>query len=195
MVRTIIQARMNSTRLPNKSMKRNIQNKTLIERVYDNANVLSFDPIVAVPWQDRELIDYCLSKNWDVYWGSERDVLKRIIGAAEWANVDHIIRVCADSPFISQKLIIEVNESDIDYDYVGYEIGDMSTIQMGLGLYPECVSLEALKRLDKQLGDNHPSREHVTEGIYSNPKEYNVKWLSGKVSIDTEEEFNRFYYT
>ena len=99
----IIQARMGSTRLPGKILKQFYGNKTLLETILDNLHKIKQAKIIvatSVSTNDDKLEEFLKDKNEIVYRGSEKDVLERFIKAAEENEVDGIIRICSDNPFL-----------------------------------------------------------------------------------------------
>ena len=99
----IIQARLGSTRLPGKVL-RDIAGKTMIQRVVERvqqANTL--DEIVIATTNepaDQELVDFCESQSWNVFTGSEHDVLDRYVKTAKEYSADRIVRITSDCPLI-----------------------------------------------------------------------------------------------
>lgn len=99
----IIQARMGSTRLPGKILKRFYGGKTLLETLLDSLHkVADAKVIVATSMnENNDLLETFLQKKGElVYRGSENDVLDRFIKAAEANEVDGIVRICSDNPFM-----------------------------------------------------------------------------------------------
>ena len=100
----IVQARMRSVRLPNKSM-RLLHGIPVVEWVYRRMKRLKFADqlIFAVPENslDDALVNFLKKLGANVYRGSEFDVLSRLYNAALESNADQVVRICADSPFVS----------------------------------------------------------------------------------------------
>ena len=104
----IIQARMGSTRLPRKSAKILGQSQIIdwvVKRV-KKAKLLD-DVIIATSKKKRDKIFSKIAKKnkIKIFYGSEENVLKRIYDAGKKFNAKNIIRICADSPFISPEFI------------------------------------------------------------------------------------------
>ena len=100
----IVQARMRSVRLPNKSM-RLLHGIPVVEWVYRRMKRLKFADqlIFAVPENslDDALVNFLKKLGANVCRGSEFDVLSRLYNAALESNADQVVRICADSPFVS----------------------------------------------------------------------------------------------
>ena len=116
----IIQARLGSTRLPGKVL-RDIAGKTMIQRVVERvqqANTL--DEIVIATTNepaDQELVDFCESQSWNVFTGSEYDVLDRYVKTAKEYSADRIVRITSDCPLIEPTIIDQVVNSLGHHDY------------------------------------------------------------------------------
>lgn len=98
----IIQARMGSTRLPGKILKKFDGEKTLLETLLENLHKVSGVKVIvatSVNANNDQLENFLLEKGEFVYRGSESDVLDRFIQAAEINHVDGIVRICSDNPF------------------------------------------------------------------------------------------------
>ena len=100
----IIQARMGSTRLPNK-MSFKLGEKTVIERILERVkkvkNVKKIIVAISKKKNDDFLANVVRSNKIAVYRGSENDLVDRFYQAAKKWKATHVVRVCADNPFIS----------------------------------------------------------------------------------------------
>mgnify|MGYP001235937072 FL=1 len=107
-IATIIQARMNSSRFPNKVLKK-INSKPLIEYLIDQVAFKNIDmPIIvatSVKKTDQEIVDYCMHKNLEYYRGDLVNVASRFYNIIKIYNLDFFVRVCADSPLLDGNLI------------------------------------------------------------------------------------------
>lgn len=182
--RIVVQARMNSSRLPGKMSKSFFDGKGLLQIVLERLTE-SFLPELIVLATTTERSDDNLIKVADIcgvnhYRGDETDVLQRFIEVGSAYGCDYLIRVCADNPFILPNLISKLNDSNIEgenLDYIGYSLNDGTpVIKSHLGLAAELVSLKALIRVG-ELTSEPVYHEHVTNFIYSNPSLFNIKWL------------------
>ena len=104
----IIQARMGSTRLPNKVMKP-INGVPMIGLLLQRlSKSKKIDQIVLVTTRNKKekpLIDYVSKIGFEVFQGSENDVLSRYYHAAKKYNADAVVRVTGDCPVISPEII------------------------------------------------------------------------------------------
>ena len=103
----ILQARMNSERLPGKVMKL-IGGKPMIGIMIDRLNKSELPVILAtsVNGENDVLADYARSLGVIVYRGSEENVLERYYMAARSVNAKVIIRVTGDNPLLDGHFLL-----------------------------------------------------------------------------------------
>lgn len=173
MTHAIIQARMNSERLPGK-VARSIGTMSLLQHVVERARCANVDRVtVAVPgdWQKPRWTDGWLGAGEWCAWGPEEDVLGRIVYAAREAGPDDIIvRLTADCPFVPVAGIAKVAAyvGGFDVDYVKTR-SDPSPRPNGIDA--QAVRAKVLRRADREVGDA-VAREHVTPAL-----EHATRWL------------------
>lgn len=199
----IIQARMGSTRLPGKILKPFYNGKTLIEALLDNLHKVEDVKVIvatSVNENNNQLESFLRGKNELVFRGSENDVLNRFIKAAEENNVEGIVRICSDNPFIDWHGVAQlVEKAKTSYaDYIGFRINDKPSILTHFGFWGEYVTLNALKRVNETTEVGTPAHEHVTYHIYNHPDEYKCEWITCpdflqgrddiRLTIDTPED-------
>jgi spore coat polysaccharide biosynthesis protein SpsF len=177
----IIQARLGSTRLPRKILKEFYTGKTLLETVISNLQKVAGAKIIvatSVNPNNDELESFLKERGITVFRGSENDVLSRFIGAAEENEVDGIVRICSDNPFLDwhgvADLIVKAKNSDADY--MGYRINNTPSIKTHFGFWGEFVTLNALKRVAATT-EEKTAHEHVTIHIYTHPDDYKCEWI------------------
>lgn len=177
----IIQARLGSTRLPRKILKEFYGGKTLLETVVSNLQKVAGAKIIvatSVNSNNDELESFLNERDITVFRGSEDDVLSRFIGAAEANNIDGIVRICSDNPFLDwhgvNALIEKAKTSNAVY--IGFRINNTPSIKTHFGFWGEYVTLDALKRVAATT-EEMPAHEHVTIHIYTHPDEYKCEWI------------------
>ena len=97
-----IEARMGSTRLPQKTMKEICGIPVLGHVIRQVKKSKSIDDVIAATTtntSDDVIIDYCKSQNISYYRGSEDDVLSRVIEAVHKFKGDIIVQLGADNLF------------------------------------------------------------------------------------------------
>lgn len=199
----IIQARMGSTRLPGKILKKFYEGKTLLETLLENLHKVAGTKVIvatSVNENNDQLETFLKEKGELVFRGSENDVLDRFIKAAEANGVDGIVRICSDNPFMDWHGVAELVEKakTSNADYIGFRINDKPSILTHFGFWGEFVRLSALIRVAETTEEGTPAHEHVTYHIYNHPDEYKCEWVAGpeflqgrddiRLTIDTPED-------
>lgn len=198
----IVQARMGSTRLPGKILKKFYGEETLLETLLNNLHRVGVKVIVATSVNENndELEVFLKDKGEFVYRGSENDVLDRFIKAAEENSIDGIIRICSDNPFMDWNGVAQLVDKSkaSDADYIGFRVNDTPSILTHFGFWGEYVTLDALKRVAATTPEGSPAHEHVTFHVYQHPEEYKCEWIQCpeflqrrddiRLTIDTPED-------
>ena len=122
-VLVIIQARLGSTRFPNKVLKK-IGKKTVIEMIVDRISKSKYiDNLVVATTDksiDKKLHKFLRGKNINVFLGSEKNVLDRFYKVSKLFSPKYVVRICGDCPFVDSKLLDEMIKKikAKNYDYV-----------------------------------------------------------------------------
>ena len=194
----IIQARIGSTRLPGKVMKK-ICDKTVLEHVVDRLKrVKNIDKIViatTILEQDNSIVEEAKRLGTTYFRGSQEDVLSRYYYAAKENNADIIVRITSDCPLIDSEVteqVIEYYMNNRDkYDYVS------NTIERTYprGLDTEVFSFLAIEKAFNKATSTR-DREHVTPYIWDNPEMFflsqyknNIDYSNLRWTLDTIEDF------
>ncbi len=158
----LVQARMGSTRLPNKVMKP-IGGVPLIELLLSRlSRAKEVDQIiVATSVDERNLplvkhirkLGYCCEQ------GSENDVLDRYVQAAKKHQADVLVRITGDCPLVDSGLVDDVirhfKATNVDY------FSNTNPPSYPDGLDIEVFTLKALEQAHQETSDPF-DREHVT---------------------------------
>ena len=163
----IIQARLTSSRFPKKILQK-IENETLIELLIKRLKKSKYlDKIVlAIPNNKRnKSLRNKISKNIEIFSGSENDVLDRYFQAAKRFKANIIVRICGDCPLIDPKVVDKIVSfyKKNDFDYVSNTI--RPTYPDGLDV--EVFNFETLRTVWMKAKLN-TDREHVTKYIINN---------------------------
>ncbi len=158
----IVQARMGSTRFPNKVMKL-ITGVPMIELLLLRlSQSKELDQIVLATSIDEKnipLIEHVRSLGFRCEQGSENDVLERYVNTAELYNADVVVRITGDCPLTDPELVDECirrfKKAKVDY----FSNTIPPTYPDGLDI--EVITLHALKKamLESNKSFDH---EHVT---------------------------------
>lgn len=192
----IVQARMNSQRLPGKVLRR-LSGRSVLGRVVraaQESGVLA-DLVVATSTDpgDDAVEAECAHLGVACHRGSLDDVLTRFLGALDAHPGDAVMRFTADCPMLDPELVAmvaRVFQAQPGLDYLS------TSIQRCLprGLDVEIVSARALRAVDRLAKDYH--RTHVTSYIYTHPDEFRVLGLTLtpdtshlRLTLDTPEDW------
>ncbi len=161
----IVQARMGSTRFPNKVMQPICGTPMIGLLLARLANAKRVDQIVlatSVAPSNKPLVEYLRGLGYMVYEGNENDVLDRYYQAAKEVRPDAVVRVTGDCPLIDpllvDTLIAKFQESGVDY------ASNISPPTYPDGLDAEVFTFRALESAWKQATAAR-DREHVTPFI------------------------------
>ena len=165
----IIQARLTSTRLPKKILMK-IGKLTILQHCIQQVkkSKLLNQVIVASPHKIPLKLDV------PVFIGDEYDVLKRYYDCATKYNLDIIVRITADCPFIDPEVI------DIAIKYHKKHRFVYTCFAPIDGLDVEVIDYQALYTAHNNARDDY-DREHVTPYI----RRYT------KLSVDTQHDLER----
>ena len=188
----IIQARMNSSRMPGKIMSK-ICDRPVIDYLIERVNRCRYidDIVIATSTNelDDQIVSYCVKKSINYYRGSELDVLNRYYQASKQFKADIIVRITSDCPLIDPVIIDQVIQTYIQsknqYDFISNTVPPPSNYPDGMDV--EVFSYELLEKANFQ--SKLPSqREHVTFFMW---KDNNFKTLK----IDSNENFGKYRLT
>ncbi|WP_409068650.1 cytidylyltransferase domain-containing protein [Clostridium sp. FAM 1755] len=194
----IVQARVGSTRLPEKVLKK-ICGKTVLEHDIDRLKqVKNLNKIVIATTtldEDSKIEKLVAKLGIDCFRGSSEDVLSRYYFAAKKYKADVIVRVTSDCPLIDYNTsdrIIQYYLDNLDkYDYAS------NTIERTYprGLDTEVFSFEALEKSYNKAKKQY-EREHVTPYIYENIDKFRIiqyknenNYSNYRWTLDTEEDY------
>ncbi len=158
----IVQARMGSTRLPNKVM-RPIRGTPMIELLLARLKrAQRVDEIVVATSDDpanRPLVEHVRKLGYACFSGSENDVLDRFVKAAAQAGADTVVRITGDCPLIDPALVDEAvdafTKQGVDY------LTNSDPASYPDGLDVEVFSFASLRRAADETQKPF-DREHVT---------------------------------
>lgn len=182
----IIQARMGSTRLPEKVLLPLLGEPVLTHVVRRVSRARSVDVTVVATTvlpADDAIVELGRRQGWIVERGSPTDLLDRYLQAARANGADQVVRITSDCPLIDWELLDEVVEtlSATGSDYVSNLLGGRT---WPLGLEVEAMTLDALDAAN--LADADPqSREHATPYIYRHPEQFKLGVVRSPVNLST----------
>ena len=200
----IIQARVNSTRLPQKMLLPIYEGQTILEIIIEKLKTITSPEHIVLATTlnplDDDLVHIADKKGIGCYRGAEEHVLSRFTGCAKFYKYKKIIRVCSDNPFIDMELLKGLMAYSVtaNADYCSYAVNGIPAIKTHFGFFAEYVGLDALEKVERSTGLPFYT-EHVTNYIYLNEKEFSVRWLTApseienssgiRLTVDTTDDF------
>lgn len=172
----------------------------MIQRVVDRVSQCQrVDGIVIATTdqpQDQELIQYCQQQDWNWFAGSEHDVLRRYVDAAETCSADRIVRITSDCPLIDPALIDQVIKRLDGAPQPDYACNFHPRRHFPRGLDCEVMTQDTLRRLDRvAIVPNY--REHVTLYVYRHVDQFSIgsvrsahDWSYLRWTVDTEQDLH-----
>jgi spore coat polysaccharide biosynthesis protein SpsF len=189
----IIQARTDSNRFPKKVLKI-INQQPVLWHVINQCKEMNLDIIVATTKRKKDDPIVKIAKKMKVkfFRGSKNDVLDRYYQTAKKFNLNGIIRITADCPFIDPKESMKVVKS-LKLKKTDYISLDEKTYPDGLDT--EGFTFESLELAWKNARLKS-EREHVTPYIKNklkNIKKKNIKYKKNlshiRLTIDEKEDY------
>ncbi len=206
----IVQGRMGSERLPGKVM-REINGKPMISYTLNSLKESRYIDEVILATSTLEindpLVKYAKDNGFEVFRGSEENVLERFKKVSDKYEGDIIIRVTGDCPLINPIIVDNVITKFLMYDYDYIRLDVPQTFQRGYDT--EIFSKDALNKVYERVCSeenmkNHEYdkfREHVTLYIYNHPEDFSIGYVKGEqkyyenreinLSVDRIEDFER----
>lgn len=191
----LVQARMGSTRLPNKVMKP-IGGIPMIELLLSRlSSSKEIDKIIVATSVDERnlpLVEHVRKLGFTCEQGSENDVLDRYMQAAKAHQADIVVRITGDCPLVDCDLVDEVirqfRMEEVDYICNNYP----PTYPDGLDI--EVCTFKALEQAWQETKDPF-DREHVTPYLRKNEKfksatiQHNLDLSNLRWTVDEAADF------
>lgn len=199
----IVQARMGASRLPGKVML-SLHGMPILKWVFQRTQKTKSinGTIFAIPdnKDNDSLNEYLNQIGARVYRGSEDDLVRRFYMTAKYVNATHVVRICADNPFVSgaevDRLVQFYLESNCDYAY--NHIPKNNRYPNGIGA--EIVSFQVLQNINEEAR-NPDHREHVFNFIWAHPEQFEILTFDPadkrlacpdiKLDIDTRQDYEK----
>jgi spore coat polysaccharide biosynthesis protein SpsF len=194
----IIQARMNSSRLPGKVLLE-VNKKTLLEYLVERVKKINYINKIIIATtnnkKDKKIINLCKKLDIKYFCGSEKNVLKRIYFAAKKNNSKNIIFITADCPLIDfriiNKIVLVYKKNFFDY------VGNSFVRSFPDGMDVQVFNFRTLAKAYK-IANTSLEREHVTLAIKKNSNKFKIKniianknffWPELGLTLDQREDY------
>lgn len=199
-VHIIVQARINSTRLPGKILKPFAGEYTflewLVERLRTSRVAEKVIVATSTTTSDDVIEQLCKRRGYEYARGSEEDVLSRYWKTAQQFNSKIVVRATSDNPFIDIAEMDRMVRTLIN-ERLDYANSHASGLPIGTGA--ECCTVEALQHAHEAAHDAF-DREHVTPYLRNHPdlfRQKNIRALSVppfttsiRLTLDTPEDYD-----
>jgi spore coat polysaccharide biosynthesis protein SpsF len=196
---SIIQARMDSSRLPGKVLI-DIDGEPMLVRVVERvrkAKSLHQVVVATTTHASDDLVeDLCVQRGYPCYRGSMHDVLDRYYQAAQQFEAQVIVRITADCPLIDPGLVDQAVEAlhQTGADFVANRLPPPWGRTYPIGLDIEVCTFEALARAWHE-SDQPVHREHVMPYLYEQEGRFHTHLLNHdpdyghlRWTVDTPED-------
>lgn len=189
----IIQARTDSTRLPNKTLVHILDHPILHWVIHRTRTIPNIDQIVLATTNrptDQPLTQLAYSEHIaSISTPTVDDVLDRYYVAARVTQADRILRITADSPLLDPVLCTDaLHALDTGADYA-------CAVGWPAGLAQEAFTRDALERAHREATDPY-DREHVVTHMLRDSS-YQIRFIAnphpvaGSYCVDTQADLDR----
>ena len=183
----IVQARLTSSRLPNKVlMTLGDSGLTILEHVNLRLKQSKhIDKVVfAIPDSslNDKLAEFMDEKGIEYTRGSEDDVLDRFYQCTKGYNPEIVVRATCDNPFVDWTLCDTLIEKLGEYDYIGCK-------DTPLGTSLEVFTMESLEKA-YQFVTTEPEKEHVTPYIIQKMNSTFIPFNGLRYRLTVDEEID-----
>jgi spore coat polysaccharide biosynthesis protein SpsF len=197
-VGVIVAARTGSTRLPGKALRR-LGGKEMIlfllERIRESreADVIVF---ATTTLSEDDVLAACVAgTGYPVFRGANADVVARYVAAAREYNIDTVVRVTGDCPF--------VDAQTLDFVIAAARLAAPFDLVTTKGAFPVGIDYEIypaalMAKLDAGNALSELDREHLTYHLYQHPDAYRIhiveprpqwRYDAQTFTVDTIDDF------
>ena len=195
MTAIVLQARLDSARLPEKALLP-LDGKPVVFRVMEALNHVPANlRVLACPEDSfKAFSPLAAEAGFEIQAGPKEDVLERFCQVIRRFSVKRVIRATADNPFVFADAAAAINAEAmaLNADYSGYY-----SLPYGAGV--ESIAASALLRAAEEAVSPF-EREHVCPYLYNHGEFFNLhrplaplRWQDSslRITIDTQEDYER----
>jgi spore coat polysaccharide biosynthesis protein SpsF len=182
LILALLQARMNSSRLPGKVLKPLAGRPLILRQIERVRRSRRIDQLVVATsdrTSDDRLVAVLHAAGVEVFRGPLDDVLARFLGALDAHPAQQVVRLTADCPLIDPELI----DATIDLHLrTGADYSQNRLVSAGFpkGQDVEVITAATLRRAGAEAATPQ-EHEHVTWGIWNHPELYRISRLEPPV--------------
>ncbi len=197
----IVQARVGSTRLPQKVLLP-ILGEPLLLRQLERISLSKYSENIVVATtkneEDNIICEICEKHNYDVFRGHETNLLDRHLRCGLAHKSDVVVKIPSDCPLIDPNIIDKVVDYFLDHNQQYDFVSNLHPATYPDGNDVEVIPMELLYYAWKKAEKIY-ELEHTTPYFWDNPKMFrigNVAWetgldysLSHRFTIDYPEDY------
>lgn len=194
----IVQARMGSSRLPGKTMKKLFGKSILLrvlERLKKSKKITKIIIATSNTKKDNQIVNFCKKNNYSYFRANLKNVLERFKKLVIKTKTKSFVRVSADSPFIDPQIIdkainIYINKkADIVTNIFPRTFPKGQSVE----IINSKIFLKTCRIIKKKI-----EKEHITKHFYNNHNKYKIINFSApknlnhlNQSVDTIRDFEQ----
>jgi spore coat polysaccharide biosynthesis protein SpsF len=174
MILGVIQARMNSERLPGKVLLP-MENKPILWHIHKRLTFSKKLDKICISTSnnssDDPIMEFAKKNNIEIFRGSEENLISRHLGAAKLFDAQVIVRITADDPLIDPKIIddlISFYEQNPDADF----ICNNKERTFPVGLDVEIIPIKTLKKFEAKSNDSIFYEFFISNYIFEHPNQF-----------------------
>jgi len=198
-ISVIIQARMNSQRLPGKVL-RQLKGRPLldyiIERLERSDKIDKIIVATSTDISDQAIVQYCLNRRIPYFRGSRENVAERFKGAIERYKLKAFVRICADSPLLDCHFLEEGIKTFASgqFEIVTNILKRTFPKGQSFEIFTARIFLENYKKINTK-----EDCEHVTSFFYTHAHQFRIfniecphkDYQNFNLSVDTLQDFHK----
>lgn len=187
----VIQARMASTRLPNKALSL-IEGRECLGHIVTRCRAISVPKKIIVATttnrEDDPVEEFCKNEGVICYRGDSENVLKRFIDVGRAYSLDLLYRVTADCPLYDPDIAMQAYQLMEARDYQLDYVSNLTPRSFPRGLDVELVTLKALEKMASN-DISQDDKEHVTLYLRNHLSDFKT------ASFSLDEDFSNIRWT
>ena len=193
----ISQARMSSSRLPGKVLKKS-NGLTLLHYHLQRLRKSGYPVFIATTKNitDDPIVDFCNNNFVEFSRGDEQNVLERFYECALKYDLSVIVRVTSDCPLIDGEMIADAVDNYLNFKSTNLYYSNCIERTYPRGFDFEIFTFDMLKEAFEK-SNTQSEKEHVTPFFYQNKsKEFTLLHYRSsenhsnfRITVDTEEDF------
>ena len=199
-ISAVIQARMGSTRLPGKVLKK-IDGKPIlqyqIERIKKSKLINQIIIATTKEKKDKKIENLAKKMNIKCFRGSTNDVLGRVAGAIKKFKVDIHVELISDSPFSDPKIIDKIIYFFLRKRKIYHYVSNGMKLTYPSGMEVSVCDAKKFLQVNNKVRKNDRMREHVEVNFTKNMNIKKCNLIAPKkfynpnifLEIDTPKDF------